>query len=233
LPATIESVIAQTFLNWEMLIIDDVSTDNSFQIASRFAKRDPRIKVFQLERNSGPAVARNLGIRLSKGRFISFLDSDDLWLPYKLEKQLDFMKTKGIPFSFSSYQKIDEKGHLGGVIFVPTKVNYHKVLKTCIIGCLTAIYDSTHLGKMEMPDSITGKEDFMLWLKILKQEKFGYGIQEVLALYREHGTSVSSNKIKAAKKQWCIYRNLEKLDFFKSCFYFFHYAIHGFFKKIK
>ncbi|MFA7523280.1 MAG: glycosyltransferase family 2 protein [Halothiobacillaceae bacterium] len=222
----IESVIKQTFTNWEMIIVDDCSDDKTVAIVEDYIKRDPRIHLIKLEKNSGAAVARNAAIRAAKGRYISFLDSDDQWLPHKLESQLSFIRKHDAFFVFSAYRRVDEDGHSLGVIGVPETVTYSQLLKTCYIGCLTAMYDSQKLGKVEMP-LIHNSEDLGLWLKLLKKIPVAYGQQEVLATYMIRDGSVSSNKISAAAHQWKIYRDIEGIGRVASSYYFINYAVRG------
>src|SRR5690606_31458320 len=135
-----------TFENWEMIMVDDCSTDSSLAIANRYSEQDERIKVLKLKANSGAAVARNAAIEMAKGRYIAFLDSDDIWLPYKLEKQIRFMQENEVAFSYTAYEKRGKLGSACGVVAVPTKVTYTDLLKVCSIGCLTAMYDTDKLG---------------------------------------------------------------------------------------
>lgn len=223
---TLKSVTSQSFDNWEMIIVDDCSSDNSVEVIQSFADQDPRIKLIQLAENSGAAVARNTAIEAATGRFIAFLDSDDLWLPDKLEKQVQFMLDQDIAFSFSAYEKIDETGNVFGTVGVPKKTGYHDLLKTCSIGCLTAMYDVEKLGKVYMPAN-TKREDFATWLAILKQVDYAYGMPDVLAQYRVYASQSSAKKAKMAKENWHLYRDIEQLGVFKSAYYFAHYAIRG------
>jgi len=223
---TIESVMTQTYENWEMIIVDDCSQDNSNEIIENYMQQDKRIKLIKLDKNSGPAIARNTAIKQAKGRYIAFLDADDLWLPEKLEKQINFMNYNDLAFTYSAYKIIDESDNDLGWFVPPATATYDSLLKTNYIGCLTAIYDSQKLGKIYMP-KILKRQDYALWLKILKQIKQTKGITEPLAVYRIRQNSVSSNKIKAAKYNWIIYREFEKLGFFKSVYYFIHYIYNG------
>lgn len=226
---SIQSVLNQTYSNWELIIVDDVSSDNSNAIIERCLKEDFRIKLVKLKKNSGPAIARNKGIEEAKGKYISFLDSDDLWLPNKLEKQIDFMKENNVFLCYASYTIIDEESNEIGKFIIPkNKVNYQGLLKTCIIGNLTAIYDVEKIGKVYMED--VGHEDYTLWLKILKEINYAHGIEESLAQYRVRNHSISSNKIKAARWQWNIYRCIENLNIFTSIYYFLHYTYNGIIK---
>ncbi|AZV47316.1 glycosyl transferase [Nautilia sp. PV-1] len=223
---TIESIINQTCENWEMIIVDDCSPDNSNEIIENYMQKEKRIKLIKLKKNSGPAIARNMAIEQAKGRFIAFLDADDIWLPEKLEKQLLFMKENDLSFTYSAYRLIDEEDNDLGVFIPPVLADYSSLLKTNFIGCLTAIYDTNKIGKMYMPN-ILKRQDYGLWLKILKQIKSTKGITEPLAIYRIRKNSVSSNKLKAAMYQWKIYREVEKLNIFQSMYYFMNYAYYG------
>ena len=224
---TIHSVINQTYYNWEMIIVDDLSNDNSYDLAKEFAKQDSRIKVIKLDKNSGAAVARNKGIEIAKGRYIAFLDSDDLWKPQKLEKQIKFMKQNNYVFTYTAYELINEKNKVLNKKFIPPKkVSYTDMLKTCSIGCLTAIYDTKHLGKVYMP-LIKKGQDYATWLKILKMTDYAYGLQEPLAIYRIRSGSVSRNKFRAIKFQWKIYRDVERLGIIYSIYYLLFYIYHG------
>lgn len=224
--ATIESVLKQTYLNWELILVDDASIDRSYEIVTDYVARDSRIKLFRLSDNCGAAVARNTAIEAAKGRYIAFLDSDDLWLPEKLEYQLAFMQENNYPFSFSAYERIDENGLTLGFVGVPEKVTYGQMLKTSVIGCLTAMYDTAYFGKVYMP-LIRKRQDYGLWLKLLKQTDFAYGLQIPLGRYRVRTDSISSNKLNTATYNWRLYRQVEKLSFLASCYYFSHYALRG------
>jgi glycosyltransferase involved in cell wall biosynthesis len=223
---TIQSVIKQSFSDWELIVVDDCSDDDSVQVVKFFAENDSRIKLIQLSENSGAAVARNVAIGAAKGRYISFLDSDDLWLPDKLDTQLKFMQDNEVAFSYSSYEKINEDGQSIGSMGVPEKVNYDQILKCCVIGCLTAMYDVDELGKVYMP-LIRKRQDLGLWLRILKKVDYAYGIQQPLAQYRLRSGSISSKKSSAATYTWRLYREVENLSLFKSSYYFSHYAVRG------
>lgn len=223
---TIESVINQSYNNWELIIVDDCSSDDSCLIINNFVQVDPRIKLIKLEENSGAAVARNMGIEAANGRFIAFLDSDDTWLPEKLSEQVSFMLKNDYILTYTQYQQVDENGNLLKLLNFPSKVNYHELLKTCVIGCLTAMYDTDKIGKIYFP-LIRKRQDFALWLKILKIVPYAYCLPLDLASYTVRKDSISSNKLKAAQYNWYLYRNIEGLNFFKSLYYFSHYAIRG------
>jgi len=194
---TINSVLAQTYKNWEMIVVDDCSTDNSRDIAASFVDIDSRIRLIKSEEKGGPAAARNIGISEAKGRYVAFLDSDDLWLPEKLSLQVKFMQANKCTISYTAYKKIDEEGNvISNIIHVPERATYSTLLSTNCIACLTAMYDSEVLGKVYLPE--VGHEDYALWLRILKMGHEAYGLNECLALYRVRSNSVSGNKLKAA-----------------------------------
>lgn len=225
---TIESVINQSFSNWEMIIVDDCSSDSTRDIVRNYTDNDSRIKLVERQWNAGPAIARNVAIENAQGRYIAFLDSDDQWLNHKLEKQILFMQENDIELSYSAYNKYDFNGNHLGVYKPPVKVNYNDMLKSNRIGCLTAIYDSEKLGKVYMPN-ISKRQDLGLWLRILKQVPYAYGMEEVLADYLAvQPNSVSSNKINAAKYQWRLYREIEKLSLKDSTKNFLSYAYLGY-----
>jgi len=229
---TVNSVLNQTYQNWEMIIVDDVSSDRSIEIIKKYVEKDSRIKLIQLKENSGAAVARNTAIEEANGRFIAFLDSDDLWTENKLEKQISFMIKNNYDFTYTNYDLIGEDNVRYGKTFEAQKeATYSGLLKTCTIGCLTAIYDTKDIGKIYMP-LIRRRQDYGLWLRILKVVPKAYCLEESLAVYRRRQNSISSNKKKAAHFQWKIYREVEKLNIFSSIYYFVHYAINGF-KKYK
>jgi glycosyltransferase involved in cell wall biosynthesis len=216
---TIESVINQTHKNWEMIIVDDVSTDNGVAVIQSFIKKDGRIKLYQLEKNSGASVARNKAISIANGNFIAFLDSDDLWLPNKLELQLDFMLKNNFSITYTSYKIIEEDGtDTNKIIECKEKLDYNRMLYSNEIGCLTAIYNVDILGKVFMPN-LRKRQDYGLWLKILKKEKYAFGLKKVLASYRNQTASISQNKIEMLKWNFKLYRTVEKLPFYKAFYY--------------
>lgn len=209
-----------------MIIVDDCSTDDSVEIIKSFMDQDSRIKLIQLSENLGAAVARNTAIEVAQGRYISFLDSDDLWLPDKLAKELKFMQQNKYPFIYAAYDKIDENEQVFGHIGVPDRVSYSDLLKVCSIGCLTAMYDTKYFGKVYMP-LIRKRQDLGLWLRLLKKTDYAYGLNETLAQYRVRTNSISANKANAAKFTWRLYRDVEGLNLVKASYYFSHYAVRG------
>ena len=226
----IESVIAQTYTNWEMLIVDDYSADNSLQILKKY--NDKRIQLIELDKNVGASESRNVAIRKAKGKYIAFLDSDDLWEPQKLEKQISFMETEDIAFSFSTYQPMsDDELKLYSIIHAPKIVTYSSYLKKTIIGCLTVVIDREKTGGFEMPN-IRSSHDMALWLLIMRRGFDAYGLDENLARYRIVSTSNTANKWRSAKDVWRVYRQFEKLSFFYSIWCFLNYAFNAIIKRI-
>ena len=224
---TIKSVQQQTYQNWEMILVNDQSPDNSVEIINQFAQSDSRIRLIHLEENSGAAIARNTAIRLSKGKYIAFLDSDDLWHPEKLSKQIRFMEEGKLPFSFAAYEIMEENGtRTGKIVHVPKNIDYDGLLKNTIIGCLTVVLNKEMIGHIEMVN-IRTRQDFVLWLDILKRGHLAYGLDEPLAYYRKVEGSISSNKLKTAKRNWYVYRKIEKLPLLKSITSFTGYAYHA------
>tara|TARA_B110000879_G_scaffold141430_1_gene184097 strand:+ start:2097 stop:2846 length:750 start_codon:yes stop_codon:yes gene_type:complete len=228
----IESVIAQTYTNWEMLIVDDCSRDDSCLVIKELATQEGRIKYFLLDKNIGAAEARNVAIQQAKGKYIAFLDSDDLWELEKLEKQISFMQTEDIVFSFSTYQPMSEDGSkLYSIIHAPKIVTYSSYLKNTIIGCLTVVIDREIAGDFEMPN-ISSSHDMALWLLIMKRGFDAYGLDENLARYRIVSASNTSSKWRVAKDVWKIYREVEKLSFLYSGWCFLNYAFNALVKRI-
>ena len=228
----IESVITQTHTNWEMLIVDDCSRDDSCLAIKELAKQEGRIKCFLLDKNIGAAEARNIAIRKAKGKYIAFLDSDDLWESQKLEKQISFMEAKDIAFSFSTYQPMSEDGSkLYSIIHAPKIVTYSSYLKNTIIGCLTVVIDREKTGDFEMPN-ISSSHDMALWLLIIRRGFTAYGFDENLARYRIVSASNTASKWHAAKDVWKVYREIEKLSFFYSSWCFLNYAFNALIKRM-
>lgn len=221
---TIESVLAQTYPNWELIIVDDCSQDQTVDIVKSYAKKDARIKLYTLNENRGPAITRNTAIQHANGRYLAFLDSDDQWLPEKLEKQLRFMQDHQIAFSFTAYHVIEQDGTATGTISeVPDRAVYTDLLKNNVVGCLTVMLDRAIIGDVEMVN-IRSRQDYALWLDITRRGFPAYGMSEPLAKYRTVANSLSSNKVKMAKQNWRVYREIEKLNLVKSMWYFMHFV---------
>lgn len=228
---TIESVLSQTYSHWEMLIVNDGSKDNCAEIVKKYAEKDNRIKLIN-QPNGGSASARNNALKNAQGRYICFLDADDLLLPTFFEKQLQFLQDKNATLVFASYNRIDEVGNEKLKPFiVPEKVTYHTLLKTCPISCLTSIYDKEKVGEQYFKEELKSlRDDFVFWLEMLKKINIAYGNKEILASYRVFQSSTTGNKKKVIKPQFLVYYQVEKLGLLKSVYYLCHWAINGFFK---
>jgi len=229
---TIDSVLAQTYQNWEMIIVDDFSSDDSVDHITNKIKNIEKIKLISLNQNVGAAEARNRALKVAQGKYIAFLDSDDLWYPEKLEKQIEFMSKYNYAFTFTSYTPFSEDGKIEyKKIIVPEKISYEGYCKNTIIGCLTVIIDKEKTGEFYMPN-IRSSHDMALWLLIMKRGYDAYGLNENLAKYRLVSTSNTSKKYKAAKEVWDVYRKVEKLSLIKSSWYFAHYVVNALKKRM-
>ncbi|MGB3773755.1 MAG: glycosyltransferase family A protein, partial [Leeuwenhoekiella sp.] len=190
----IDSVLSQTYSDWELLLINDGSTDGSVEITLQYANSDPRIKIIDLETNSGAGAARNVGIKKSCGNKIAFLDADDRWYSHKLKIQLQFMQERDIAICYSSYTLMDEKGTpLNKVVQALPTLDYNKLLRANYIGNLTAVYDMNKLEKSYAPE-LRKRQDWAMWIDLVKKAVCAYGIPEPLAYYRIRNNSISSNK---------------------------------------
>lgn len=208
---SIQSVIHQTISDWELQIVDDCSTDDTKEIVRPYLENYSNIHYYCLPKNGGPAVARTEAIRRATGKYVAFLDSDDLWIPEKLEKQITFMEETGAKFSATAYAQMDADGNdLHIALIPPKKTNYQKcIYLSNPLGNLTVMYDQEALGKFEVP-IIKKRNDFALWLQILKKTEYCYGMEEVLGIYRlGRNGSVSSNKLAQAKYHWQLYHEIE------------------------
>lgn len=212
---TILSIINQTYTNWELLITDDCSADGTVEVVDSYRQKDPRIKLFRLETNSGTGVARNNSIKEARGRYIAFCDSDDLWLPEKLEKQIKFISENGYPFTYTSYYIFTRDSDKMKNYTCVRKSGFVRLLMDNHIGCLTAIYDTSVLGKIYMPE-IRKRQDWALWLDIIKKVKKGYGLDEYLSVYRIRTSSVSSRKADLVKYNLKVYTDILKYNKLKS-----------------
>jgi glycosyltransferase involved in cell wall biosynthesis len=225
---TIESVRAQTYQNWEMIIVDDCSTDGSYEIARTYSMKDKRIKIFRMDRNSGAALCRNKAIELSNGDYLAFLDSDDLWLPEKLERQLGFMVENRCDFSFTEYEHIGEDGKLLGIkARVIKRLTYKKMLLHCFCGCSTVMYKQ-NMNKIFGP-VVASCNDWALFLKIVRHTNNARGYSECLTKYRIRKNSLSRNKMKKIKPFFEMMINYEHLNIFSA---FFCLCIHQLIKLI-
>lgn len=226
---TVETVRAQDYQNWELLLVNDCSTDNSKDEIKKYEKEDSRIRLIDLKENSGAAIARNTGMKEAKGKYIAFLDADDLWKNTKLKKQIEFMQKNDYEFTYTGYEFADENGNkLGKVVKVPEKINYKQALKNTTIFTSTVMFNVDKLGKelINMPNVRRG-QDTATWWKVLKTGIIAYGLQESLSMYRRSNNTLSSNKIKALKRTWNLYRNVERLSFFSSLYNFAWYCFNA------
>lgn len=223
--ATLESILKQTHSNYEALIIDDCSTDDSYEVIKPFLE-DERFIYHKLLTNSGAAIARNKGVELSKGDFIAFLDSDDLWIENKLEKQLIFMKENAYHFTSTTYGRIDNDGNkIEWESKFIKKRNYNKLLRRSP-GNSTVMYNAKELGKTFIPD-IKKRNDYVMWLKIIKKAKYIYEIDDVLMYYRIREGSLSRKKCSLIKYHWFVYRKIEKLSILKSSYLISWFVLKG------
>ncbi len=222
---TIRSVQAQTYPNWEMIIMDDCSTDDTRDIVGALSRQDSRIKYHCLPANAGAAVARTEAMRLAEGQWMAFLDSDDLWHPEKLQRQLDFMQENGCVFSCTAYEQIDETGKpLGKIVRTVPKTDYNRLLLDCPVGNSTVMYSVEKMGKFEVPN-IRKRNDDALWLQMLKKEPYIWGLPEVLMQYRLRSGSISRNKLKVIKYHWVLYRRIEHLSLPRSLFHIAYWCV--------
>ena len=209
----ISSVIEQTFDEWELLVCDDGSTDLTLLIAEKFSYQDHRVKIMKNKFEKGAAGARNTCLSRAKGRYIAFLDSDDIWLPSKLENQLRFMRNTNAPFVFGYCENISEKGDRISITKAPSKVSYLKLLFSNFIPCLTVIYDSQVFGKVKQP-VIRKRNDYALWLCMLIRNRKMHALcfPEVVARYRVNGYGLSANKLSGIRYFYRCLRQYAKLD---------------------
>jgi teichuronic acid biosynthesis glycosyltransferase TuaG len=210
------SIQKQTYTNWELLVVDDCSTDKTVAIIQKFINNDNRIHLIRLKKNSGTGIARNTALQKANGQYIAFLDSDDLWKPEKLSKQIDFMKANNLPFTFSFYDLIDEDGQLlNKRIKAPNNLSFRQLFFCNYVGNLTGIYDASSLGKIPI-SSIRKRQDWMVWLTILKQIKTAKPVPESLAFYRIRKNSLSTSKTALLKHNYAVYRQFHKYTVFVS-----------------
>ncbi|MDD2495124.1 MAG: glycosyltransferase family 2 protein [Tissierellia bacterium] len=225
---TIKTVFNQTYKNWELIFVNDCSTDNSHKIIEKYFNYNKNIKILNTKINSGPAIARNLGIELAKGQYITFLDADDLWIKDKLKKQIEFMKNKDCCFSFTGYEYADCNGiGTGKIVRVPEFLNYRQALKNTTISTITVMFSLSKINKERIQMLNVDCEDTATWWKVLKQGYIAYGLDESLSLYRRSRNTLSSNKFIAIKRIWNLYRNVEKLNILYSSYNFSLYAFNA------
>lgn len=221
---SILSVLNQTYIEFELIIVDNNSIDSTYKISQGYSRIDSRVHVYQCLK-SGAAHARNFGLSKARGRYIAFLDSDDIWEKNKLHLQISFMKRQGSSISCTSYQPFSTSERSFKPRCVSDKISYKDLLKTCDVGCSTVIFDSNFYENSLFP--LVPKEDYALWLNLTRNGQAISCLDAVLTFYRVYDGSISGNKILEAIRQWNIYRKHESLSFFKSVYYIFNYAYYG------
>ena len=206
---TIESVLNQTYTNFEMIIVDDISTDDSYMIIKKYVDKDARIKYIKLEEKGGASISRNQALKEAKGKYVAFLDSDDLWYKEKLEKQVKFMEKNHIDFSYTDYEYIDENDNELNIKRVcPKKVTYCDMLLGDSVGCLTVMYNAEKTGIIQIP-RIDKRNDYAIWCQVLKVLNVGYKLDDCLAYYRKNTDSISSgSKCKLLKYHYELHRKV-------------------------
>ncbi len=229
LPAAIQSVLDQSYDKWELVVVDDASTDASLQVALEFAEKDSRIRVFPQTENGGVTAARNKALEMAGGDYIAFLDADDLWDPEKLSKQVDYMTTNNSLICYCAYRRINEEGKIVGRVRPPVSVTYSDMLKSNFIGNLTGIYNAKILGKQYLEHF--GHEDYVAWLALIKVAGEAFSVNEELASYRVYRGSTSSNKLRTISWQWRIYRESQALGWIKSAWLIACYGVYAILKR--
>ena len=225
---TIDAVLKQDYKNWEMLIVDDGSKDNSAEIVENYSMQDTRIRLFK-KKNGGSASARNMALKHAQGRYICFLDSDDIWMPELLSQHFNFLRNTGVGLLYASYKKINQNDdEIFRPVIVPDKLTYNDLLKTNSISCLTAMYDTSIVGIPLFDESLKSmRDDFAYWLAILKKIPYALGNKNILGSYRVYQSSTTGNKRKLIKPTFLFYRNYLGLSLFKSLYYTMRWGISG------
>lgn len=229
---TIKSVQRQTYSNWELIIVDDCSTDNTDKIVGKFLA-DKRIKYLKNEANKGAAISRNLAIREANGRWIAFLDSDDLWKPLKLEKQIQFMEVNEYSFSYTSYEEIDENSNrIGVIVSGPNRITKTGMYNYCWPGCLTVMYDATVLGTIQI-EPIEKNNDYAIWLKACKKANC-YLLNECLSQYRKRNGSISNHTYKELIVwHYKLFKKCENRNNLECCVLTLRNLFWGVYKKVR
>jgi glycosyltransferase involved in cell wall biosynthesis len=231
---SIESVLKQSYKDWELIVIDDASTDNTQEIVESLIKKEKRIVLLANKKNIGCALAKDKGIKASNGRWIAFLDADDLWLPKKLEGQIAFHKKNKVTLSYTQYRRIDKFGHLGRIIKSPNKVTYKDLLKSNVIANSSALIDRRNIStKTILMGYKIHFDDYARWLNITHEHGSAMGLGIPLMLYFYNTHTDSGNKIKSFLRTWLIYRVSQKLSLLESLYYITHYALNGLIKHSK
>ena len=222
---SVESVKRQSYKNWELILVEDASTDKTPEILERLAKSDARIRLIKNEGEHGASYARNIGVAAATGRYLAYLDADDIWSRHKLQEQLAFMQKNGAVFTFTAYEfgDADCKG-TGKVVRVPAKLNYRRALSRTVIFTSTVMFDLGHIDRKLIYMPHIKSEDTASWWKVLKSGVTAYGLNKVYVIYRISGNSLSSDKIEALRRIWNLYRKSEHLSLPYSCFLFVGWA---------
>lgn len=233
--ATIDSVVGQTYLDWELILVDDGSTDGTFECMEKYrnALSDERIRIVRTASNAGAAKARNFGLSLATGRYIAYLDADDLWSPDKLARQLQFAGDRQAGFVFTGYEFAREDGTgTGKIVKVPETMNYKQALKNTTIFTSTVLFDTKRIpiSLLDMPE--VKSEDTALWWKILRNGYTAFGLNENLVSYRRCGQTLSSNKLEALRRIWNLYRKTERLSVIRSAYNFVFWAIRAVLRRV-
>ncbi len=230
LPETLNSVQSQTLTEWEQILVDDGSTDGSQAIIQRAARNDPRVRYLSTSRNAGPSRARNLALDSARGHFIAFLDADDLWLPEKLARSVEWMTRHKYGFIYHDYRKISHDGRrIGGLILGPQELNLETLHTRRGAGCLSIVIDRRHVTDFRFPDACRFlHEDFCAWLSIIQDGHIGHRLPIDLARYRVSDQSRSANKLSAALETWKIYREASMLPPPRAAWWWLQYAWNGF-----
>lgn len=217
LTETVQSVKAQTYKNWELLIIDDCSKDDTLSVALHLAKHEPRIRVFKQENNGGASLARNRGINEANGKYIAFLDGDDMWLPYKLEYQIRYMEESNCCFCYSPYYVLEDGASIENMPIrnCPETIEYKQLLKWNRIGCLTVVINIDRLGKINIP-KLDKRNDYALWLKYLRSGIIAHRFSKPLAIYRSHQGISKGNKLNFIKYHYKMYKEVLEYSTFVS-----------------
>ncbi len=222
------SLSEQSHQDWEWLVTEDCSSDNSFEMLKSIAERDPRVKLSRNNENSGAAVARNVSLERASGEYVAFLDADDCWLPNKLEKQLAFMLKTNSTFCCHNYHMIDETGKFMKEVGVPEYVKFENLLAYNPLGISFVMLKRSVIGDIRFDVTLKRRQDWVFWYHLIQKEKVCHSTSEVLGSYRKDSIhSISKNKFHMALIQWKMYRNYFHLGFFRSIKSFLQYATYG------
>ena len=225
---TMECVAAQTYEDWELLLVEDGSSDGTAEKIRRYVeeKGEKRIRLIMQPSNGGAAAARNRGLAEARGRYIAYLDADDLWVPEKLERELRFLQEKDAAFVFTGYEFADEQGRgTGRVVRVPETLSYRQALSNTTIFTTTVMFDTAKIPREELQMPQVKSEDTALWFRVLRSGYTAYGLDENLVKYRRTGKTLSSNKLEALRRIWNLYRRSEGLSILESAYHFCFWAV--------